>query len=115
MEKNTLRHSLPASRNIAGRSFLQGKWQWVRYRSAVCLAQFMKGCRVRAAWMQFEDSSGKLSKQRQLLTCAKITAEAVFCYYARRWSIEELFNQMKNRRGWRESSQQSRQVLHRWT
>jgi len=96
--------------------FLYGKWQWVHYRSAVCLAKCMKGCRVRAVWLQFEDSNGKLSKQRLLLsTCAMLTAEEVFSYYARRWSIEDLFNQMKNRWGWRETWQQSRQVLHRWT
>ena len=96
--------------------FLYGKYQWVRYRSAVCLAKFMKGSRVRAVWMQFEDSSGKLSKQRLMLsTCPTLNAEEVFCYYSRRWSIEDLFNQLKNKWGWRESWQQSRQVLHRWT
>jgi hypothetical protein len=96
--------------------FLYGKYQWVRYRSAVCLAKFMKGYRVRAVWMQFEDSSGNLSKQRLLLTtCSALTAEEVFSYYSKRWSIEDLFNQLKNRWGWRESWQQSRQVLHRWT
>lgn len=96
--------------------FLYGKWQWVRYRSAVCLARFMKGHRVRAVWMQFEDEFGNLSKQRLLLsTHCELSAEDVFSYYARRWSIEDLFNQMKNRWGWREAWQQSRQVLHRWT
>lgn len=96
--------------------FIYGKWQWVRYRTVVCLAKFMKGRHVRAVWMQFEDSAGKLSKQRLLLTtCSTLSAEEVFSYYARRWSIEDLFNQMKNRWGWRETWQQSRQVLHRWT
>jgi len=41
--------------------------------------------------------------------------QQIFAYYGRRWSIEDLFNQMKNRWGWREAWQQSRQVLHRWT
>lgn len=96
--------------------FIYGKMQWVRYRSVVCLARFMKGRKVRAVWMQFEDYAGKLSKQRLLLsTCATLTAEEVFQHYARRWSIEDLFNQLKNRWGWRETWQQSRQVLHRWT
>ena len=35
--------------------------------------------------------------------------------YGRRWSIEDLFNQLKNRWGWKDSWQQTRQVLHRWT
>ncbi|MBU4394647.1 MAG: hypothetical protein KKD78_06415, partial [Proteobacteria bacterium] len=30
-------------------------------------------------------------------------------------SIEDLFNQMKNRWGWKDAWQQSRLVLHRWT
>ena len=96
--------------------FLYGKWQWVRYRTAVCLAKFLHGHQVRAVWMQFEDDAGKLSKQRLLLaTRSELRAEEIFKYYARRWSIEALFNQMKNGWGWREAWQQSRQVLHRWT
>ena len=96
--------------------FLYGKKQWVRYRSAVCLAKFMQGHKVKAVWMQFEDESGKLSKQRLILsTLCDLSAEEIFSYYARRWSIEDLFNQMKNKWGWREAWQQSRQVLHRWT
>lgn len=100
----------------APQSLYLRKMQWVRYRTAVCLAKFMKGRQVRAVWMQFEDCTGKLSKQRLLSTCATLSAEEVFQHYARRWSIEDLFNQMKNRWGWREKpGQQSRQVLHRWT
>jgi len=33
----------------------------------MCLAQFLRGHRVRAVWMQFKDESGTLSKQRLLL------------------------------------------------
>jgi hypothetical protein len=96
------------------RFFLYGKEQWVRYRSTVCLARFMNGCPVRVVWMQFEEDNGTLSKQRILLsTCTTLTAEEVFHYYARRSSIEDLFNQLKSRWGWRETWQQSRQVLHR--
>lgn len=98
------------------RVFLYGKRQWVRYRSAVCLAKFMQGHKVRVVWMQFEDETGKLSKQRLILsTQCDLSPEEIFSYYGRRWSIEDLFNQMKNKWGWREAWQQSRQVLHRWT
>lgn len=96
--------------------FLYGKWQWVRYRTAVCLAKFLHGHRVRAVWMQFEDEAGHLSKPRLLIaTSSAQSADEVFKDYARRWAIEDLFNQMKNGWGWREAWQQSRQVLHRWT
>ena len=105
--------SLPEHRK---KVFLYGKWQWVRYRSAVCLARFMQGHKVRAVWMQFEDEAGKLSKQRLILsTLCDLSPEEIFSYYGRRWSIEDLFNQVKNKWGWREAWQQSRQVLHRWT
>jgi len=96
--------------------FIYGKWQWVRYRSAICLARFMKGRKVRVVWMQFEDENGKLSKQRLILsTLSDLMPQQIFVYYAKRWPIEDLFNQMKNRWGWKDSWQQSRQVLHRWT
>ncbi len=66
--------------------------------------------------MQFEDASGNLSKPRLLLSTApELTAEEIFTFYARRWAIEDLFNQMKNNWGWKEAWQQSRQVLHLWT
>ncbi len=45
MGKNLRRKLLPACRNTADEVFLYGKWQWVRYRSAVCLAKFMNGHR----------------------------------------------------------------------
>lgn len=101
---------------IREKVYLYSKRQWVRYRTALCLAKFMKGRKVRVVWMQFEDENGKLSKQRLILaTRSELTAKQIFSYYGRRWSIEDLFNQMKNRWGWRETWQQSRQVLHRWT
>ena len=40
--------TLPKTRE---RIFLYGKWQWVHYRSAVCLVGFVKGRKVRAIWM----------------------------------------------------------------
>lgn len=96
--------------------FLYGKKQVVRFRTAVCLAKFLKGKVVRAVWMQFEDASGNLTKTRLLLsTSPELSAVEIFTYYARRWAIEDLFNQVKNNWGWKEAWQQSRQVLHRWT
>jgi hypothetical protein len=66
--------------------------------------------------MQFESEDGLLSKTRLLLsTDPERSAEEVFIAYARRWSIEDVFNQLKNRWVWREAWQQARQVLHRWT
>ena len=95
---------------------IYGKEQWVRYRSIRCLARFMKARLVRAVWMQIEDKNGKLTGRRLLLsTNPELSAQEIITSYARRWPIEDLFNQMKNRWGWKEAWQQSRQVLHRWT
>ena len=71
---------------------------------------------MRAIWVQFEDENGNLSQQRLFLsTLHTLPAKDLLRHYARRWSIELLFNQMKNSWGWRDAWQQSRQVLHRWT
>ena len=34
--------------------------------------------------------------------------------YEKRWSIEPLFNQLKNARGMKQTWQKTRKVLHRW-
>jgi hypothetical protein len=49
-----------------------------------------------------------------LCTDLSLSAEEILPAYNRRWSIEDMFNQLKNRWGWKDTWQQSRQVLHRW-
>lgn len=62
-----------------------GRKQWVRYRTAVCKARFLKGHTVRAVWVQFEDENGKLNRQRLILsTLHSLAAEDILAYYARR-------------------------------
>ena len=105
--------ALPEQREFV---MIYGKRQWVRFRSVTCLARFLKGRMVRAVWVRIENKEGTLSRQRLLLsTCTDLTAQEVIISYAKRWPIEDLFNQMKNRWGWKEAWQQTRQVLHRWT
>ncbi len=97
------------------RMTLYSKTQWVHFRTAVCKARFLKGHTVRAVWVQFEQESGELTSPRLILcTNSELPAEEILSLYARRWSIEPLFNQLKNQWGWKELWQQSRQVLHRW-
>jgi hypothetical protein len=105
--------ALPEERELV---MIYGKQQWVRYRTALCLARFLHGATVRAVWVQLEDKDGTLTKQRLILsTCCDMTPMEIVVSYARRWPIEDLFNQMKNRWGWKEAWQQTRQALHRWT
>lgn len=105
--------ALPEKRELV---MIYGKKQWVRYRTALCLARFLHGETVRAVWVQIEDKDGVLTKQRLILsTCCDMTPMEIIISYARRWPIEDLFNQMKNRWGWKDAWQQTRQALHRWT
>lgn len=104
--------SMPEHRH---RLHLYGKMQWVRLRSDILLARFLKGQEVRAVWAQFEDEHGKLSRPRLIIsTHVGMSATAIVEAYAKRWAIEPMFNQLKNGWGIKETWQQSRQVLARW-
>lgn len=97
------------------RLWLYGRRQWVRYRSAQVKARFLKGRIVRAVWVQFEHEDGTLRRPRLLLaTEASLRAEVVMLSYARRWSVEPMFNQIRHHWGAVACWQQSRQTLARW-
>lgn len=92
-----------------------GKMRTVHFRSAVVLARFLNGQPVRIVWLKIEGDNGELSQQRLLLcTDLSLSASKIILAYARRWPIEDMFNQLKNRWGVKETWQQTRQVLHRW-
>jgi len=98
------------------RFYLYGAWHTVHYRSAQVLARFLDGRPVRAVWVQIKRKDGTFRQQRLILgTDLSMSAARIILAYGRRWSIEDLFNQLKNRWGWKETWQQTRQVLHRWT
>jgi len=102
---------LPEKRQLC---FIYGKWQWIRYKSVIAKARFLQGEHVRAVWVYFEDSL--FTKEHLILaTNITLTPLEVISAYAKRWSIETMFAQIKNNWGWKEAWQQSRQVLHRWT
>ena len=98
------------------RHFIYGKEQWVHFKSVIARARFLKGTRVRAVWVYFEDENGVITNERLILaTNITLTPWEVISSYAKRWSIETMFAQIKNNWGWKDAWQQSRQVLHRWT
>ena len=49
-----------------------------------------------------------------LSTDTELSAEEILSAYAKRWSIESMFNQLKLSWGLKEAWQQKRQTLHRW-
>ena len=101
---------------VTQRLFLYNDWRTVHYRSCEALAYFLDGQPVRVVWSQIEDDKGVLRQPRLILsTDLRLSAARILLAYNRRWAIEDLFNQLKNRWGWKEAWQQTRQVLHRWT
>jgi len=95
--------------------FLYGQGQIVRYRSAIVLAKFLGGRPVRAVWVRFEDDDGTSQPGRLLIaTDTSLSACQVINAYSLRWTIEPMYNSLKNGVGMKDVWQQSRQTLHRW-
>jgi len=94
---------------------IYGQRQILRYRTVTAKARFLDGQLVKVVWVQFENEDGTLKPARLLLaTQINMSGIDIIKAYAKRWSIEPMFHQLKNRWGWNETWQQSRQVLHRW-
>lgn len=94
---------------------LYGKMQRVRLRSALVLARFLRGVRVRAVWCEMLQRDGAWSRPRLLIaTETQLSAEAVVRVYAKRWGIEPLFHNLKRWWGCANLWQHSREALELW-
>ena len=93
---------------------LYGREQTIHYRTEIAQARFLKGQCVRFVWCEFEDDKGKKRPRLLLSTDTDLTALEIILAYEKRWSIEPMFNQLKNAWGMKQAWQQTRQVLHRW-
>ena len=96
---------------------LYGKLEVVRYRSCLVAARFLHGTVVRAVWIELERTDRRdKPRQQRLLICTDPTLSAteVITGYAKRWSVEALFKNLKHGWGMKDAWQQSRQVLMRW-
>lgn len=95
---------------------LYGRKQRLRYCETQAISRFLDGRMVRAVWCEFELPDKTWSKPRLLLCShAEVNGVDVILGYARRYYIESVFDDVKNRWGWKNAWQQTRQVLHRWT
>jgi len=105
--------TLPSTR---AQHYVYGKKQWMQYKCVVAKARFINGLQVKAVWVSFEGEDGKLMQERLLIsTDTSLTPLEIIGTYAKRWTVETMFAQIKNNWGWKDAWQQSRQVLHRWT
>jgi hypothetical protein len=106
--------ALPEQRSAA---ILYGKLEVVRDRTGLVAARFLRGRVVRAVWVELErpDRRDKPRVQRLLIcTDPALSAPVVISGYAKRWSVESLFRNLKHGFGLKEAWQQSRQALMRW-
>jgi len=87
------------------------------YRTRVVAARFLRGRVVRAVWVELEHPDRRdKPRQQRLLICTDpaLPAELVISGYAKRWSVESLFRNLKHGFGLKDAWQQSRQALMRW-
>jgi hypothetical protein len=94
---------------------LYGKAQWVRVRSTLAVARFLKGLPVRAVWCEMRQADNTWSRPRLILaTETGLSAQAVVEIYAERWGIEPLFHNLKRWWGVTNLWQQSKAALELW-
>jgi hypothetical protein len=95
---------------------IYGKNQRVRLQSAQVLARFLKAMPVLAVWCQIFDDHKQVWSPIRLILTNELTLDAtqVLLLFARRWSIEPLFHNLKRWWGCKDLWQQSRRVLELW-
>lgn len=96
--------------------FIYGKQQRVRLQSTLALARFLKAMPVRAVWYQIFDETKQTWSPIKLVLSneTEIDAKTFMLLFARRWSIEPLFHNLKHWWGCKDLWQQSRRVLELW-
>jgi len=105
--------ALPAHEH---RLFIYGKCKQVRLRSALVVVRFLKARHARAVWYEFFDPKKQRWSQPRLLlaTELQLVPTQVMHFYALRWGIEALFQNLKRWWGANNLWQQSRRVLELW-
>ncbi len=66
----------------------------VQYKEAICKARFLKYETVKAVWVRFDESQ---SMRLIISSDIKLSGEEIIKRYAKRWDIESMFNELKNR------------------
>ncbi|HTF96842.1 MAG TPA: hypothetical protein VL995_11970 [Cellvibrio sp.] len=72
--------------------------QRLRYRQKVVPAFFIKGTTVRVIWCEFygEKNINGISRSLLLSINSELNAENIIVAYAKYWSIESTFHELKN-------------------
>jgi hypothetical protein len=82
----------------------------------VAVVRFLKATLVRALWYEFFDPKSQRWSQPRLLLATEthLVATQILQFYALRWGIESLFQDLKRWWGANNHWQQSRRVLELW-
>ncbi|MEA3371457.1 MAG: transposase [Campylobacterota bacterium] len=83
-------HDLKKQKSI----HIYGKKITIRYKQAICKARFLKYEIVKAVWVEFDDTQ---SMRLLISTDINLSGEEIIKRYAKRWDIEPMFNELKNR------------------
>lgn len=90
---------------------IYGGCKQVSYRAIECVARFLKALPVIAVWCKLPDKNNWILI---LSTDLSLTPEQIIKFYARRWKIEPMFNEIKHSFGVARAWEQTSQTLHRW-
>lgn len=74
--------------------YLYSKEVKIKYKEAIGQARFLKAEIIKAIWLTFDDSQ---SMRLIIATDTTLTVEEIIKRYAKRWDIEPMFNELKNR------------------
>ncbi len=96
--------------------FIYGKQQCVRLQSCLALARFLNAMPVYAVWCQIWDEAKQVWSPIKLILSneTNLSAQDIVILFARRWSIEPLFHNLKRWWGCKDMWQQTRPVLELW-
>jgi hypothetical protein len=92
------------------------KLKLVRLPSTLAIVRFLKGTLVRAVWYEFFDPKKQCWSQPRLLIATEtgLVPTHILQFYALRWGIESLFQNLKRWWGANNHWQQSRRVPELW-
>jgi len=73
---------------------IYGREVKVQYKEAISKARFLKYETVKAVWVRFDESQ---SMRLMISTDTELSGEEIIKRYSKRWDIEPMFNELKNR------------------
>ena len=95
---------------------LYGREVLVHYRSEELVARFLNYRLVRVVWSRLEDLETGEVGRTSIIICSSVARSPIeiLSYYSERWSIEPMFNAIKNQWGFAKAWQQHCLSLSRW-